>query len=176
MFASLSAAYQLLSTRMQRYLDGLTATHSGEHSFGHLFKFDPGQASSHTWPMNRHPVVRRHPLTGQPGLFSDREFTQSIDDLPKEEGRALLDFLFDHCERVDFQCRFKWTKNAIAIWDNRVVLHHAIWDYWPQTRRGRRISVVGEKPVAYRLAEEKNLSAENERGETETSQALRITI
>lgn len=70
------------------------------------------------------------------------------------EGKALLEFLFDHTERVDLQCRFQWSENAIAIWDNRCVLHHALWDYWPQDREGHRVSVVGEKPVAWRLGED----------------------
>ena len=90
-------------------------------------------------------------LLGRPVLFVDREFTLQLNDLPKEEGKALLEFLFSHTERVDFQCRFRWTENAIAIWDNRAVLHHAMWDYWPAEREGRRISVVGEKPEPWRL-------------------------
>ncbi|MEM7003574.1 MAG: TauD/TfdA family dioxygenase, partial [Pseudomonadota bacterium] len=81
----------------------------------------------------------------------DREFTKHIEGLPKEEGRALLQFLFEHSERVDFQCRFRWSQNAIAIWDNRCILHHAIWDYWPAERQGRRLSVVGEPPEAFLL-------------------------
>jgi taurine dioxygenase len=87
-------------------------------------------------------------------LFVDREFTKSINDLPKEEGKALLEFLFTHSERADFQCRFRWSENAIAVWDNRCVLHHAMWDYWPQERQGHRISVVGERPIMWRLGKD----------------------
>ncbi|MEL7157937.1 MAG: TauD/TfdA family dioxygenase [Actinomycetota bacterium] len=149
LFASLSAAYDALSDRMKVLLDGLTALHSGEEAFRHLFRFqqtDPGGR----WPEHDHPVVRRHPDSGRPVLFVDREFTKKINDLPKDEGRAILEFLFDHTERVDFQCRFRWSTDAIAIWDNRCVLHHALWDYWPAERQGHRISVVGEKPEMWR--------------------------
>ncbi len=147
LFSSLYAAYETLSDRMKVYLDGLTALHSGEESFRHLFKFNssPGEG----WPENHHPLVRKHVDSGRPLLFVDREFTKQIDDLPREEGRALLDFLFSHTERVAFQCRFRWTPNAIAIWDNRCALHHAMWDYWPSERLGRRITVKGESPVAW---------------------------
>ena len=103
------------------------------------------------WPENHHPIVRRHPDSGRPALFVDREFTKSIDGLPKEEGKALLAFLFSHVERVDFQCRFRWSENAIAIWDNRCALHHAMWDYYPEERSGRRVSVIGEVPLAWHL-------------------------
>lgn len=149
LFSSLYAAYDALSDRMKVMLDGLTALHSGEESFRHLFNFN--SAGDAPWPENHHAVVRKHVDSGRPALFVDREFTKCIDDLPKQEGTALLEFLFDHTERVDFQCRFTWSRNAIAIWDNRCVLHHAMWDYWPQERRGHRISVVGEEPVAWRL-------------------------
>lgn len=151
LFASLYAAYDTLSERMKRYLDGMTALHSGEEPFSHLFKFQREDGAK-PWPESHHPIVRKHADSGRPALFVDREFTKSIDDLPKEEARALLQFLFSHVERVDFQCRFKWQQNDIAIWDNRCALHHAIWDYWPQERSGRRISVVGEKPMAWNLA------------------------
>ena len=152
LFASLCAAYDALSERMKVMLDGLTALHSGEEPFRHLFKFENHQGHE-GWPENSHPIVREHLESGRPALFVDREFTKAIDGLPKDEGRALLSFLFDHTERVDFQCRFQWTQNAIAIWDNRCVLHHALWDYWPEERAGCRVTTVGERPVAWSLGD-----------------------
>ena len=157
LFADLRAAYEALSDRMKVMLDGLTALHSGEQPFRHLFKFT--SAEGLPWPENDHPVVRKHIETNRPALFVDREFTAHINDLPKEEGKALLEFLFGHVERVDFQCRFRWSENAIAIWDNRAALHHAIWDYWPSERKGHRISVVGEHPEAWRLGEDEGAAA-----------------
>ena len=152
LFASLCAAYDALSSRMKTMLDGLSALHSGEEPFRHLFKFENHQEGP-GWPENDHPVIREHLPSGRPALFVDREFTKKINELPKDEGKALLDFLFAHTERVDFQCRFQWTPNAIAIWDNRCVLHHALWDYWPEQRSGCRLTTVGEKPVAWRLSD-----------------------
>ena len=153
LFASLYAAYDTLSERMKVYLDGVSALHSGEEAFRHTFQFDRGEARAR-WPEHEHPIARKHADSGRPALFVDREFTKEIVGLPKEEGKALLAFLFEHTERVDFQCRFRWTPNAIAIWDNRCALHHAMWDYWPATRQGRRISVVGERPQPWRLGQD----------------------
>ena len=152
LFASLCAAYDALSSPMKTMLDGLSALHSGEEPFRHLFKFENHQEGQ-GWPENDHPLIREHLPSGRPALFVDREFTKKINELPKDEGKALLDFLFSHTERVDFQCRFQWTPNAIAIWDNRCVLHHALWDYWPEQRSGCRVTTVGEKPVAWRLSD-----------------------
>ncbi len=154
LFASMYAAYDALSDRMKRMLDGLTARHSGEESYRRLFKVAITEAGA-AWPEADHPVVRRHVDSGRPALYVNREFTESINDLPKEEAKALLDFLFHHVERPDFQCRFRWSPNAIAVWDNRAVLHHAMWDYWPNQRKGRRITVKGERPVPWRLDEDR---------------------
>jgi taurine dioxygenase len=43
--------------------------------------------------------------------------------------------------------RFRWSENAIAFWDNRCAQHRAMWDYWPHTRAGTRVTVKGERPV-----------------------------
>ncbi len=161
LFSSLTAAYDALSDRMKQMLDGLTALHSGEEPFRRTFQFRNTEGEG--WPENDHPVIRRHAESGRPILFVDREFTHSINDLPKEEAHALLEFLFDHTERVAFQCRFIWSRNAIAIWDNRCVLHHAMWDYWPAERRGHRVSVKGERPQMYRLGEDTHEARSNVR-------------
>ncbi len=154
LFASLYAAYDTLSDRMKQLLDGLTARHSGEESYRKLFQANTVDPNA-TWPEADHPIVRRHTDSGKPALYVDREFTEAINDLPKEEGRALLEFLLEHTERANFQCRFRWSENAIAIWDNRCVLHHAMWDYWPNDRQGNRVSVQGEKPQPWRLGVDK---------------------
>lgn len=150
LFASLYAAYEALSPQMKRYLDGMTARHSGEESYRKLFRAESADPTM-SWPEHDHPIVRYHPDSGRPALYVDREFTESINGVPKEEGRALLEFLLAHTERANFQCRFQWSENTIAIWDNRCVLHHAMWDYWPHERRGRRVSVRGEVPIAWDL-------------------------
>jgi taurine dioxygenase len=64
--------------------------------------------------------------------------------VPESEG--LLGFLFAHCERPEFQVRFHWTPNAIALWDNRCTQHFAMWDYWPNERKGHRVTILGERP------------------------------
>jgi taurine dioxygenase len=166
LFSSLSAAYSALSDPLKVMLDGLTALHSGEEAYRHLFEFKNHQ-SDQSWPENSHPLIRKHVDSGRPVIFVDREFTKQINELPKEEGRALLNFLFEHTERVDFQCRFQWTQNAIAIWDNRCVLHHALWDYWPEERSGARVTVVGEKPVFWEL--------KDKQVPEETGSAIRLT-
>jgi ABC-type dipeptide/oligopeptide/nickel transport system ATPase component len=77
-----------------------------------------------------------------------RRNQQQIDlmQLSQSESDALLAFLYRHSETPLFHCRWKWTKNSIAFWDNRCTLHQAQWDYFPQRRVGYRVQVNGDRP------------------------------
>ena len=32
------------------------------------------------------------------------------------------------------------------LWDNRCTQHLALWDYWPEERKGNRVTINGERP------------------------------
>lgn len=49
-------------------------------------------------------------------------------------------------EHPNFQVRFTWEPNSVAMWDNRCAQHRAIWDYWPHRRYGHRVTVLGDVP------------------------------
>ena len=146
LFASMYAAYEALSERMRTYLSGLRAIHDGEHVYRGLFD-DHGQAERATYPRAEHPVVRTHPVTGKKALFVNRGFTTRILGIPIDESDAILRYLYEHMENPLFQCRFRWQPSSIAFWDNRCTQHRAMWDYWPHTRSGSRVTVKGDKPV-----------------------------
>jgi len=134
MFASMYAAYDALSPRMKVYLEGLTATHDGTRVFG------PGT------PINSHPVITRHPVSGKKLIYVNTDFTSKINELSSKESDAILKFLIDHCNRPEWTCRFRWRNHSIAFWDNRCTHHKAIWDYWPNVRSGFRVQVEGTAP------------------------------
>jgi taurine dioxygenase len=145
LFASMYAAYEALSDRMKAYLDGLTAIHDGEDAYRGTYK-NTGMADKPVYPRAEHPVVRTHPVTGRKALYVNRGFTKRLVGVPRDESAAILDYLYDHAENPLFQCRFRWQPNSIAFWDNRCVQHRAMWDYWPHTRSGFRVTVAGDKP------------------------------
>jgi len=146
LFASMYAAYDALSDRMKAYLDGLVAVHDGENVYRGAYE-DFGIGDKESYPRAEHPVVRTHPVTGRKALYVNRIFTTRILGLPREEGDALLAFLLAHCESPLWQCRFRWRPHSMAFWDNRAAQHRAMWDYWPETRAGFRVTVKGERPV-----------------------------
>lgn len=143
LFASTYAAYEALSEPMQRFLERLTAIHDGEHVFRGRYGIDD---QGKQFPHAEHPVIRTHPVTGRKGLFVNRGFTTRITQLKRHESAALLEMLYRHIETPEFHCRFKWQPGSIAFWDNRCAQHHAMWDYYPLSRHGHRVTVCGDKP------------------------------
>ncbi|MFI4935133.1 MAG: TauD/TfdA dioxygenase family protein [Caulobacterales bacterium] len=144
-FASTIRAYEALSPKTQGFLEGLTATHDGAKPYTGGY----GQAApTGGWPKNTHPVVIRHPGNGKQALFVNRGFTTRINELDRLESEALLEFLWRHIEtHLEFQCRVRWAPNTLVFWDNRCTQHHAVWDYYPFSRYGERVSIVGERPA-----------------------------
>jgi taurine dioxygenase len=147
LFASQTAAYDALSARMKAYLEGLTATHSGEHVYRRTNVLVGRDDTGKVFPKASHPIVRTHPVTKRKALFVNGHFTTHIDGLAPEESRAILNYLVAHSTREEFQVRFRWQPHSVAFWDNRSVQHLAIWDYYPQVRSGRRVTVKGDRPM-----------------------------
>ena len=145
LFANMYAAYEALSDRMKAYLEGMTAIHDGEHVYRGLYK-NHGVADKPVYPRAEHPVVRTHPVTGRRCLYVNMGFTSSLVGVPRDEGDAVLRYLCQHMENPLFQCRFRWRDDSVAFWDNRCTQHRAMWDYWPHTRSGHRVTVTGDRP------------------------------
>jgi taurine dioxygenase len=145
LFASMYAAYESLSDRMKTYLEGMTAIHDGEQVYRGLYK-NFGVTDKPQYPRAEHPVIRTHPVTAKKALYVNRGFTRGLVGVPRDEGDGILRYLYEHMENPLFQCRFRWRENSIAFWDNRCVQHRAMWDYWPHTRSGNRVTVAGDKP------------------------------
>ena len=148
-WASMYAAYEALSDKMQSFLSGLTALHSSGHVFGRGGGYSQSRGAdqaAENMPEAVHPVLRTHPETGRIGLFVNSIFTVKINDMKTAESDALLQFLFEHMTTPEFQVRFRWAQNSIAFWDNRCTQHYALADYWPERRLMHRVSIDGDAP------------------------------
>ncbi|ANF58061.1 TauD/TfdA dioxygenase family protein [Halotalea alkalilenta] len=160
LFASAAAAFDALSPAFQRFLEGLTAEHSGESTYRRrqgnkplLDRSAQGYRNGTDYPRAVHPVVRTHPETGRKILFVNRGFTHAIQELSLDESRDLLELLYRHLERPEFQVRFQWRPNSVAFWDNRSTQHLAIYDYHPHPRYGERVTIKGDRPFLHLHAE-----------------------
>lgn len=141
LFANMHVAYETLSEPIRRLLEPLTAVHDQRQDL-RRYGYEPRPGRD--YPVNRHPVVARHPETGRPLLFVNRAFTTTIDGLAEHESQALLDLLYRHvAEQPRLQCRVRWEPGTMVLWDNRCTQHHAVWDYHPHHRRGERVTIEG---------------------------------
>ncbi len=100
---------------------------------------------------NYHPIVRTHPETGKKILFVNWTYTKKIVGLEENESNEILNKIFEHQSRLDLTCRFSWTENAVAIWDNRSTQHQGLTDFFPGRGLGferimDRIAIEGDKP------------------------------
>lgn len=146
LFASMYAAYETLSPMMQEFLSDKTAMHESEHVYRGRYAERGVDDTGKDYPKAEHPIVRTHPHSGRQALYVNPSFTTRINGLTAAESKAVLQMLYAHQQRPEFQVRFKWSENAIAFWDNRCTQHFAIWDYWPAERLGYRVTIKGERP------------------------------
>jgi taurine dioxygenase len=148
LFASMALAYDALSDGLKRTLESLRAVHSSRHVFGaaaQYVKDSDGRLgnSDHATQDASHPVIIRHPETGRQTLYVNPAFTLRFEGWTDAESKPLLDFLYAHASRPEFQTRFVWREGSIAFWDNRATWHLAINDYHGERRLMHRITLDG---------------------------------
>ena len=146
MWASMYAAYDALSDRMQRMLSDLVAIHDTGRAFGVAAyrKEDIAGENGLRMVSAEHPVVRVHPETGRKALYVNFHFTSSIKDMHADESTALLQFLFRHLQSPDFSCRFRWRAGSVAMWDNRCTQHRAVGDNLTAPRHLERVAILAD--------------------------------
>ena len=146
MFANMYLAYEALSKPMQVFLGGLKASHESEHFYKGRYQNKNEVDRNKEYPSAIHPIIRTHPETGKKAIYVNKFFTTRIEGLADQESKLILDYLFTHIEKTEFQIRYKWNKNDMAFWDNRCTIHKALWDYFPNERKGRRVTIKGSVP------------------------------
>ncbi|KIW69879.1 hypothetical protein PV04_02198 [Phialophora macrospora] len=146
-FTSQTALYDKLSPVFQKTFDGLHAVHSSEASF--INSINNGYQPFRGPVRREHPLVRVHPVTKVKSLYYNPAFIVHISELKGQESIHTLNFLREHLHAADdLTVRWKWTPGAVALWDNRVVVHRAIpGGYDSSKREGKRTAIFGEKPI-----------------------------
>ncbi|MDB4279804.1 TauD/TfdA family dioxygenase [bacterium] len=153
-FSNMELAWETLEDEIKKKIKDKKAIHSslGAEFFIDNYKGMKGhEKRNYDEYSNEHPVVRTHPETGKKILYVNWTYTKKIIGLEKEESDEILKKIFEHQARLDLTCRFNWTENAVAMWDNRSVLHYAIADFYPGRGLGHerimdRIAIEGDRP------------------------------
>ncbi|THG98452.1 hypothetical protein EW026_g3730 [Hermanssonia centrifuga] len=149
-FTSQVTTLKRLSPDFVAVLRTLKAVHSGFEQADYSRSGKRGGVIRRDPVEHVHPVVRKHPVTGEESLYVNRQFTRRIVGFKREESDAILNFLYDHIDRsIDSQVRTKWEPYTVVLWDNRVTAHSAILDFieTSERRHGIRITPQAERPI-----------------------------
>ena len=156
MWANMAKAYADLPDHVKAIIAPLKARHSIEASFGARMSEEQRHALKARFPDAEHPVVRTHPETGEKILFVNGFATHFTNFHTAENVRygqdyapgasQLLSFLIGRAAIPEYQVRWRWQPNSVAIWDNRSTQHYAVMDYPPTVRRMERAGIVGDRP------------------------------
>tara|TARA_B100000029_G_scaffold333580_1_gene325762 strand:+ start:403 stop:1230 length:828 start_codon:yes stop_codon:yes gene_type:complete len=152
MFSNMEIAYETLDEKIKKKLKNKTAVHSSLGAAAFVDKYEKMSGNGNIKEYsNVHPVIRTHPETSKKILYVNSMYTKKINGIDKKESEEILSEIFKHQERLDFTCRFKWTENAVAIWDNRSTLHQGLTDFFPGRGLGHerimdRIAIQGDRP------------------------------
>ena len=152
-WVNMAAAYANLPEEIKRKIDGLRARSGIEHSFGAVMEPEVRRRLAEQYPPAEHPVVRTHPETGEKVLnvcsfttnFVNYHTPENVRfGLDKTPGASqLLNYLVSQASIPEYQVRFRWKPNSVAIWDNRCTQHYAVQDYWPAARKMERAAIIG---------------------------------
>ncbi|MFJ7965247.1 TauD/TfdA dioxygenase family protein [Streptomyces sp. NPDC096324] len=155
-WVNMAEAYRRLPEDIRTKIRGLRAKHSIEATFGAVMPQEKRHALKAQFPDAEHPVVRVHPETGEEVLFVNAFTTHFVNYHTPENVRfgqdfapgagLLLNYLIAQAAIPEYQVRWRWTPNSVAIWDNRSTQHYAVQDYWPAVRRMERAGIVGDRP------------------------------
>ena len=150
MWANMSDAYETLPQGLKKDIADLRAVHDmsdfrNNYAIGEKDGLAIKVIEAHNkFGSTIHPLVKKHPVTGKPHLYVNPGFTNQIVGMNSTDSRRLLNYLYDHMNQPKFQIRYKWSKNTIAIWDNRCTMHFALADYYPENRKMHRITIIND--------------------------------
>ncbi|MCP3719967.1 TauD/TfdA family dioxygenase [Paraburkholderia sp. CNPSo 3281] len=155
-WANMVLAYEKLPAHVKADIADLRARHSIEATFGANMPLEKRLALKAQYPDAEHPVVRTHPETGEKVLYAN-VFTTHFTTFHTPErvrygqdanpGAAdLLRYLISQAYIPEYQVRWRWKPNSVALWDNTSTQHYAVMDYPPSHRKMERAGIIGSKP------------------------------
>lgn len=151
LWSCLTSIYDSLPGYLKNYLSSLKAVHD-MGDFRNTFTVNEkiGKAKRLNKGFNKfgssiHSVIKIHPITKKKFIYINPGFTNHIVGLNASDSNNLLNYLFTCMNKPEFQIRFKWEPNVIAMWDNRCTMHYAVSDYMPKRRIMHRITLSKDK-------------------------------
>lgn len=139
MWANMALIYESLPQDVKDLIDGLYAYHTIEPLFFAPMPTEQRREMAAKHPPVEHPVVVKHPVTGEKCLYVNSFFVHyfsnyyNVERVPRGAEMAksvdLLRYLNNQATNPEFQVRLRWRAGTIAMWDNMLTQHYAVYDY-----------------------------------------------
>jgi taurine dioxygenase len=158
-FADLGAAYDSLPEATKSEIAGLRVVHDRRGGLPELFvdgerrgsgmSVDRGSASPSS-PTCVHPLVIRHPISGERALYGISGTPVGIEGLDTAAAVELLQRLKRHALRPEFLHAATATVGSILVWDNLSVMHTATpTEYSDADGERRRLYRISTRAVDF---------------------------
>jgi taurine dioxygenase len=153
LFADQYAAYDALPASMKKRIENLIAL----HHYGNRDDLDTRsrtvasvltEEQEQKMPWVRHPVARKHPVTGRKALYAVSGSSFGIAGMPDDEALDLLDELKRHATQEKYQLRLKYGVGDVVVWDNASLLHSATLTDPSDPRTLWRITIKEERTTS----------------------------
>jgi taurine dioxygenase len=122
-WADMRTAYERLPESLRHRIDSLIAIHDYEN----VNKSYGGAANEfqkkRTSLIERHPLVRTHPITLRRALYLAPRMVTQIEGLSDQESAELLNQLVAATTTADLVYRHRWRAGDAILWDNARVMH-----------------------------------------------------
>jgi taurine dioxygenase len=150
LFSNQHRVYEALPANLRDRLEGKQAIHSARRGYGKDGLYGEGDAEDRSMRIlssddaqatQLHPILRKHPETGRPGVFGCFGYIIGIDGMREDDANALLVELYGWQDREEFRYRHTWAPNELLMWDNRSVLHKSTGGYDGHARRLHRTTI-----------------------------------
>ena len=147
-FANGVRALKKLPPKLRARIEGLNAIHLRDTVASDTGKpwrdiYMPKDAEPGRIRTYEHPLVYKGPHTDNETLFVNYLMLSHIQNLPREEGDALLDELYAHMHADDNVYTHHWQQGDMLIWDNICLQHRRPDEMGGAARHFRRLVLDG---------------------------------
>jgi len=157
-FANQQLALAQMPDELRNRLEGKVALHSAAAAYGPQGTYGEKEQgngrsmkilfSEQANKSEPHPIVVKHPESGNDTLFGTVGYIHTIVGLEEDQSQQLIMDLYHWQTREEFQYTHVWEPNALVVWDNRSVLHRAYGGYDGYARELHRLTIAGSAALS----------------------------
>lgn len=121
-FCGMKAALAKMPRKLVERIEKFDIKHDGTYdSGGYVRKGMAASSDPRTSVGTPHPIVIRHPVSGDKALYLGRRRNAYIMGLEVAESERLLDEIWSYVETAIY--RHRWALGDLVLWDNRTTMH-----------------------------------------------------